>query len=223
MKTDEMIISEYYDFLHDKEFPCIAAKAALQRNQIHCTVATHMACPADDAEILKFLYNFVDTYRTSAESYHSAAVIFTGPVPLNETLFDSLVWQRLNALQAMDNQKYRHDSRVDSDPCSSRYGFSLKEEAFFIIGLHPGSRRRSRKFQYPALVFNPHAEFQKLKKTSRYARMKEAVRRRDVRYSGSVNPMLADFGEASEVYQYTGIEYRADWVCPLRDLKKLED
>ena len=65
MKTDEMIISEYYDFLHDKEFPCIAAKAALQRNQIRCTVATHMACPADDAEILAYRLVFLSFWNSA--------------------------------------------------------------------------------------------------------------------------------------------------------------
>jgi FPC/CPF motif-containing protein YcgG len=220
MESTETIISEYYSFLREKGFPCIAAKAALQRNQIHCMVATHMACPADDAAILTFLYDFIDTYRISKESYHSAAVIFKAPEAIDQTTFDMLLWQRLKALRSLDLQQYRHDPRVDSDPMSSHYSFSLKSEAFFIIGLHPGSQRRSRRFQYAALVFNPHAEFEKLRMSNRYANMKNAVRKRDVRYSGSVNPMLADFGDASEVYQYSGIEYQSDWICPLRAMEK---
>ena len=98
------------------------------------------------------------------------------------------------------------------------YSFSLKEEAFFILGLHPASSRRSRQFKYPALIFNPHAEFEKLRKSDRYTKMKEVVRKRDVEYSGSINPMLADFGEASEVYQYSGMQYNAEWTCPITTL-----
>ena len=215
MKSDELIIKEYSEYLRKKDFPCVAAKAALSRNHIQCMVASHMACPADDKTILQYLYGFVDGYRASEDSYHSAAIIFKEPVEINETLFDTLLWQRLNSLASLDKQNYRHDLRVDSDPNSPRYSFSLKEEAFFILGLHPGSSRRSRQFKYPAMVFNPHAEFEKLRNSDRYTRMKEVVRKRDVEFSGSVNPMLADFGEASEVYQYSGIRYNTDWICPL--------
>ncbi len=216
MKSDELIIKEYSEYLRKKDFPCVAAKAALSRNHIQCMVASHMACPADDKSILQYLYSFVDMYRASEESYHSAAVIFREPVEINETAFDTLLWQRLNSLASLDKQNYTHDLRVDSDPNSPRYSFSLKEEAFFILGLHPGSSRRSRQLKYPALVFNPHAEFEKLRTSDRYTRMKEVVRKRDVEFSGSVNPMLADFGEASEVYQYSGTRHNTDWTCPLR-------
>lgn len=215
MNPDEFIVNEYSEFLNKKEFPCVAAKAAVSRNHIQCMVASHMACPAHDQTILQFLYNFVDSYRTSEGSYHSAAVIFKEPSAINETLFDTFLWQRLNSLSSMDKQTYNHDPRVDSDPNSSRYSFSLKEEAFFILGLHPGSSRRSRRFKYPAMIFNPHTEFEKLRNSNRYAKMKEVVRKRDIEYSGSVNPMLADFGEVSEVYQYSGMHYSGDWTCPL--------
>lgn len=215
MNPDEFIVNEYSEFLNKKEFPCVAAKAAVSRNHIQCIVASHMACPAHDQTILQFLYNFVDSYRASEGSYHSAAVIFKEPSAINETLFDTFLWQRLNSLSSMDKQTYNHDPRVDSDPNSSRYSFSLKEEAFFILGLHPGSSRRSRRFKYPAMIFNPHTEFEKLRNSNRYAKMKEVVRKRDIEYSGSVNPMLADFGEVSEVYQYSGMHYSGDWTCPL--------
>ena len=90
------------------------------------------------------------------------------------------------------------------------------EEAFFVIGLHANSSRPSRQFRYPALVFNPHAEFEKLRTNNRYGKMKEVIRKRDISYSGSANPMLTDFGEASEVYQYSGRKYAEDWQCPLK-------
>jgi hypothetical protein len=30
---------------------------------------------------------------------------------------------------------------------------------------------------------------------------------------------LKDFGEASEVFQYSGVNYQADWKCPLRNFE----
>ncbi len=46
--------------------------------------------------------------------------------------------------------------------------------------------------------------------------MKNAIRKRDVAFSGSVNPMLEDFGKTSEVYQYSGRNYDSNWQCPLK-------
>jgi FPC/CPF motif-containing protein YcgG len=219
MQTESEIIAAYSSFLSAREYPCIAAKASLARGQIHCMVAEHMACPADDSTILKFIYKFIDAYRTSGKSYHSVAVIFKLPHMEDELVFDNLLWQRLNALALMDRKTYAHDNRVDSDPASGKFSFSLKEEAFFVIGLHPASNRRSRRFTYPTLVFNPHAEFERLRKLNRYERMKKIVRKRDHAFSGSENPMLKDFGEASEVFQYSGVNYQADWKCPLRNFE----
>ncbi len=102
------------------------------------------------------------------------------------------------------------------NPSAPEFSFSLKEEAFFIIGLHPASSRPARQFKYPALVFNPHLQFEQLREANKYQSIKYAVRKRDIAYSGSINPMLTDFGEASEVYQYSGRKYDEQWQCPLK-------
>jgi uncharacterized protein len=38
--------------------------------------------------------------------------------------------------------------------------------------------------------------------------------RRDKTLHGTVNPMAADFGERSEVAQYSGRAVGRDWACP---------
>jgi hypothetical protein len=215
MISNEHIINEYFDFLNEREFPCVVAKAALARNHIKGFVANNMACPASDVEVLHFIYDFVDQYRSSRESYHSAAVIFKGPANTNDETFDTLLWERLKALSTLDKANYLHDNRVDENPAAPNYSYSLKSEAFFVVGLHPGSERRSRRFKYPTLIFNPHAEFEKLRKLNRYEKLKGVVRKRDVIFSGSVNPMLDDFGNSSEVSQYSGKRYDDKWKCPL--------
>ena len=210
------IIQEYLSFIEKKDFACIAAKAALAKQQIKCFVADNIACPKDDPDILKFLYSFIDEYRNSNELYHSASIIFKGPGFNSEEIFDKIMWQRLQSLSDMDCKKYNYDSRVDNDPSSSNFSFSLKEESFFIIALHPVSSRPLRRFKYPVLVFNPHIQFEELRESGKYDKMKYTVRKRDLAYSGSINPMLTDFGEASEVYQYSGREYDNSWQCPLK-------
>lgn len=212
----EAVIKEYFSFLDSKEFPCIAAKAALSRQNVKCMVAGNMACPKDDAEILQFIYDFVDEYRRSKDFYNSAAIIFTAPQIFDEESFDALLWQRLQSLEILDAKAYAYDTRVEADPSSAKFSFSIKEEAFYIIGLHPASSRQARRFTYPTLVFNPHAQFEHLKETTKYDMMKNAVRKRDIAYSGSVNPMLQDFGESSEAFQYSGRKYDKSWQCPLK-------
>lgn len=204
----------YFDFIAAKNFPCVAAKTALTWDQINCLVVDHIACPKDDAAILDFLYGFVDTYRQSEKLYHSAAVIFRGPTVPNEAMFEEFFWQRMQSLANLDAQRYGYDPRVVADPTSPEFSFSLKEEAFFVVGLHPGSGRAARQFQYPTLVFNPHAQFEQIRTNGRYDNLRDTIRTRDVAYSGSVNPMLQNFGTASEVYQYTGKVYDNAWQCP---------
>jgi FPC/CPF motif-containing protein YcgG len=211
----ESIVEEYKNYIANKDFSCIAAKAALGREQIHTLVLPHIACPAHDKAILDFLYSFVDTYRNSEELYHSATVIFEQPQQINEAQFEEFFWQRLQLISDMDANLHDYDKRVTVDPSSPDFSFSIKEEAFFVIGLHPGSSRQTRRFTYPAIVFNPHAQFEKLRESSKYDNLKYAVRKKEVAIAGSINPMLHDFGEASEVYQYSGRQYNNDWKCPL--------
>jgi uncharacterized protein len=213
---DEGIISKYHSFLEDQSFPCVAAKAALSRDQVKCIVVDDMSVHGEDELILTFLYDFIDEYRLASQPFHSAAVIFRKPSIKCEHQYDALLWKKLESLRAKDRVYYNHDVRVDDDPESAKYSFSLKEEALFVIGLHPSSSRKARQFEYATLVFNPHAEFDRLRQNHKYDAMKRTVRKRDQRFNGSVNPMLQDFGEQSEVYQYSGIHYDSTWKCPMK-------
>ncbi len=213
--TDNKVIEDFENFLSNKDFPCVAARAALTKSTIQYFVAEHMACPKDDRAIVEFLYNFVDNFRSTNDPFNSAVIIFKGPESVQEEMFDKLLWARLQSISNIDAQNNSYDKRVDLDPSSPNFSFSVKEEAFFVIGLNPGSSRLARKFKYPALVFNPHAQFEKLRNENRYEKMKNIVRKRDIEYSGSVNPMLTDFGERSEVFQYSGKPHDGSWKCPL--------
>jgi len=210
------ITRQFYLFIKDKLFPCVGAKAALARGHISCMVANHMACPEDDPAILQFIYQFIGAYRQSGDLFHSAAVIFKEPVCVAENVFDRLLWQRLQSLADADRENYAYDSRVSADPCSSEFSFSLGEEAFFVIGMHPSSGREARAFSRPAIIFNPHNQFEKLKESEQFEKMKAVVRKRDLLFSGSVNPMLDDYGKRSEARQYSGRQYNNQWQCPLK-------
>jgi FPC/CPF motif-containing protein YcgG len=209
------ITNEFLAYLSNKNFPCIGAKAAVAKNQMHCLVVEHMACPADDLKILEFIYKFVDSFRQSADHFNSVAIIFKGPEIQTEEEFETLFWKRLQSLADMDAKRYPYDTRVEKNPQSANFSFSLKEEALFVIGLHPAQKRASRKFRLPALVFNPHAQFETLRSKNKYESMKKIVRKHELNHQGSINPMLDDFGNSSETFQYSGKQYDAAWQCPL--------
>ena len=210
------IAGEFIQFIRNKDFPCVGAKAALAKGQLNCMVAGHMACPASDKDILAYLYDFVEKYRSAGGHFHSAVVIFNGPKNITEAIFEELLWQRLQALSDLDAANYRYDGRVSADPSSPEFSFSLKEEAFFILGLHPASSRESRQFIYPTLIFNPHAQFESMKETNKYEMIRKVVRKKDIALSGSVNPMLSDYGKSPETMQYSGKNYDVRWKCPLQ-------
>lgn len=212
----DTIIRELQELILNKTYPCVAARSAMSRKHIPCYIADHLGCGKDDGHILQFLYRFILDFRTAKTNFHSAAVIFKSPETITEETFDTHLWQRLQSLSQQDALNFPYDQRVNPDPSAPDFSFSLGKEAFFIIGLHPASARRARQFKYPAIVFNPHVQFEEMRKSDRYQKMKTVVRKRDILYSGSVNPMLADFGEKSEVYQYSGREYDREWSCPLR-------
>ncbi|WP_158827689.1 guanitoxin biosynthesis heme-dependent pre-guanitoxin N-hydroxylase GntA [Mucilaginibacter lacusdianchii] len=212
----DYIKEEFKAFIDDPSFPCVAAKAALNKDHMKLFVAGHLACPKDDAAILDFIYDFVDNYRKSEAQFHTACVIFPDATGINEATFESFLWMRLQSLSNLDAKRYGYDQRVSSDPQSENFSFSLKEEAFFVIGLHADSSRQARRFNYPVIVFNPHDQFEELRYLERYDKMKNIVRKKDVALSGSINPMLQDFGTASEVYQYSGMKYDSTWQCPFK-------
>lgn len=213
--ASEYIIRTFHQYLHDKLFPCIAAHSAAERNHLRCMVADHMACPKDDHSIINFLYDYIEELRRVEDDFYSAVILFKEPVVHDEEMFDSFFWARLQALSDIDAVSYPYDTRVADDPGSPHFSFSLKEEAFYVIGLHPASSRPARRFRFPAMVFNAHVQFEKLREDNHYTKMQQVVRKRDLLYSGSINPMLSDFGEASEVFQYSGRQYDKDWKCPL--------
>jgi uncharacterized protein len=213
---DSVTIEEAYrSFLSSRDYPCVGARAAVAAGHISCLEAADMNSDADDHRILEYLYDFIDQYRSGDGKYYSAAIVFRQPAVLTEIVYEELLWKRLQGLHDLDARYYSYDPRVQFDPSSPDFSFSLKKEAMFIIGLHPESSRKARRFAYPALAFNPHGQFEVLKESGKYESFKHTVRERDMRYSGSINPMLRDFGTASEASQYSGKFYTEDWVCPL--------
>jgi FPC/CPF motif-containing protein YcgG len=80
--------------------------------------------------------------------------------------------------------------------------------------MHKKSSRLSRQFEKPMLIFNLHRQFDELRASGQYTRLRDTIRTRDRKLQGDNNPMLADFGENSEARQYSGRQVGPEWKCP---------
>lgn len=210
--------SSFSDFIGANDFPCVGAKAALATGNIKTVLGRDLTSAWDDLEIHRVLLNWASSYREDPTGLRSLAVIFDGPLNLDETAFEQALWERLQSLADKDAWKgLDYDPRVRSEPDNPHFSTSFGGEAFFIVGLHPQASRPARRFTQPALVFNLHAQFDRLREEGVYERMRERILARDAKLAGSINPMLARHGEASEAAQYSGRVVDDDWTCPFHD------
>jgi uncharacterized protein len=206
---------ELVDFIGQLSFPCIMAKTVAHKGLLQVeTVSDFNASSAKS--VLTEIYGFIDSYRQKQQRLSSFAVILHSELSSPFDSFEQNFWAFLSQLNHYDKEKYPHDDRVSSDYLDDAFSFSLKAEAFFILALHPQSPRWSRRFKYPAIIFNPHAQFERLRRVGIFTKVRNIIRKRDMLLQGSINPMLNDFGEKSEVYQYLGRTYTPQDIIPLK-------
>lgn len=202
-------------FIEAPEFPCVGAKSALGKGQLHTYVARRIDSAWNDVEIQDRLMQFAWHYTQDPTLFTSFAVIFEGPFDLDEAGFEHHLWQRVQSLTEKDSWRGQPaDPRVSSDPDDPHFSLSFGGEAFFVVGLHPHASRPARRFAHPTLIFNLHDQFQTLRAENRYEKLRTAILSRDEKLAGSVNPMLARHGSVSEARQYSGRAVDADWACP---------
>ena len=199
----------------DRAFPCVGAKAALARGTLEVLACDRIDSAWDDLRIHDALLNFAHEYRRDKTMFRSFAVVFDQPIDLDEAAFEKELWHRVQSLSDKDvwrNQDY--DDRVSADPNNPHFSLSFGGEAFFIVGLHPHASRPARRFERPALIFNLHDQFERLRAENKYEGMREKIMTRDETLAGSRNPMLTRHGDTSEARQYSGRIVAADWTPP---------
>lgn len=202
--------------VEDIEFPCVGAKSALAQGNLEVIAATSLADDGDDARIHRRLVEWSRAAREAQEGFRSLAVLFAGPLRLDERAFETHLWERIEALLALDRRRgHRPAAGYSADPASPDFALSFGGEAYFAVGLHPGASRPARRLPYPGIVFNLHNQFTKLRADGRYEKMRKVILSRDEAYAGSLNPMVARHGDVSEARQYSGRAVGEGWVCPM--------
>lgn len=212
---DHPLARRFDAFVRDPAFPCVGAKSALAKGQIRIVVGRDMRSAWDDLRIYPNLLDLAWTYAREPSLFHSLAVVFEEDSGLDEEGFERCLWERLESLTRKDDFHGQiADPRVSADPGDPHFSLSFGGEAFFVVGLHPRASRPARRFERPALVFNLHDQFEQLRASGVYDKMRSTILARDIALAGDVNPMLARHGTMSEARQYSGRAVGNDWVCP---------
>ncbi len=209
------LAQQFMTFVGDELFPCVGAKSALAKSHLHCIVASDINSTWDDLRIHREIERFVRIAKADQSGFWSCVILFEDNLPLTEKQFERALWTRLQSWSDKDEWLgFNAGDGVSTDIADPDFALSFAGEAFFAVGLHPGSSRLARRFGTPVIVLNPHWQFKELRATGRYDKMRTVILDRDEKVAGSINPMLAAHGSISEARQYSGRAVDESWQCP---------
>ena len=218
------LADRFVDFIGASDFPCVGAKAALNRDGIRFVVARDFGSAWDDLRILPGLLDLAKRYSADPVPFQSLVVLFESGAPVDEEAFETQLWARLQSLTDKDEWLGQPaDPRVAHDPDDPHFAMSFGGEAFFVVGLHPKSSRPARRFETPAMVFNLHDQFERLREAGRYDKLRGTILDRDLKLAGTPNPMLSQHGTKSAARQYSGRAVDEGWQCPFSGRGDVQD
>lgn len=195
-------------------FACVAGAAAVRAGHYRFCSYSRLGEPGSVKELARDLRAFIADYPLSPDLFASCVASFQEPTGIGPVEFENLLWSTLQGLHDIDEMPW--DPTVSSDPAEGTFSFSFHGRSFFIVGMHAGSDRWTRRLAWPTLVFNAHQQFEELRQAQRFDAMQRSIRRRDARLQGGLNPALQEYGSQSEAKQYGGRVVEQDWECPFQ-------
>ena len=199
----------------DAGFPCVGARSAMNRERLRFGLYGPLGAADNAGRLCCDLYRFLAEFEDPGMDPVSFVALFdAAEAPADEVAFEQALWQQLQHLHETDRRHHGWDPSVSNDPSSDTFSFSVGGRGMFVVGLHPNASRLARRTPAPTLVFNLHAQFEAMRGNGKYESMQRAIRKRDLALQGSINPVLARFGEASEAIQYSGRAVAPEWRCP---------
>ena len=211
-QKDQTIYREFEDFIIGKDHPCIMAQSVFLGKHMDFHVYPEFGSRETAAQMLVDLKKYLDCYDEESDVVFTFIAVFNDKRSFSEEEYEQLLWQQLQSIHEADDRPW--DEQVSMDPEAPDFSFSIAGKAFYLVGLHPNSSRKSRQAPYPAIAFNLHHQFENLRNKGRYDQVKERIRERDIALQGDLNPMLQDFNEGSEARQYSGRKVGENWKCP---------
>lgn len=197
---------------HD-DFPCLGARSAFRHDRASMRVYDELGTTESAAQLLADLTAYAVAVDPT-QGFVSFVALFRGPTT-NEQDFEALLWSQLQLLHQADDVEW--SPKVSADPDDPHFAFSVAGTPYFIVGLHPGASRDARRAPVPTLVFNLHEQFEQLRESGRFTRLRDTIRERDIALQGGLNPMVDDYGGSTEARQYSGRQVADDWSAPFEE------
>ncbi|MFC6707085.1 guanitoxin biosynthesis heme-dependent pre-guanitoxin N-hydroxylase GntA [Flexivirga alba] len=208
---DDTLAETFRTMIQHPDYPCLGARSVVNRHRASVLVLPRLGGGNAAPQLLDGLSRFAAETNVD-EGFASFVCIFRQPERTDEKSFEQLLWQQLQSIADADNAPWSRE--VSDDPVEPHFSFSAAGTAYFVVGLHPDASRIARRAPWPTLVFNLHEQFQNLRTDGGFDRMRERIRSRDSELQGCPNPMVEDFGDASEARQYSGRAVKAEWTPP---------
>lgn len=201
-------------FLSQKNFPCVPALHSLEsRDYLVGIYDGEFGSGRSSQSLYRDLLFFKQWQREKNSVYSTLWAVFP-ELEIDETDFEARLWKEISSASSFDEPTSRWDPNFSSDPSEPNFCPSFGGDAFFIVGLHPRSSRLARKFPVPAIVFNLYEQFEQLTRMGKYETTVKANRAREMKFAGSLNPMVEQHGDKWEAIQFSGKNNPPDWKCP---------
>ena len=130
------ITSDYY--------PCTGAISVFAQKCYRFGLFPELACDSAVRAVCHDLYEFCHEFPNIDEQLITFIAMFRGPAIESEQHFENLLWSQLQGMHDIDSDFFAWDQRVDSDPKSNNFSFSIGGQAMFVIGMHPKASRLNR-------------------------------------------------------------------------------
>ena len=108
------------EFIAQPAFPCAGAKTALTKDQVHVKQYDDLSCEMNNIDMLSDIYDFIHQFNMEKDIYSSLVFTFELPEVLNETVFDKLLWRKLQQLQG-------ESKKVEGDRSTRRKAWQKKK------------------------------------------------------------------------------------------------
>ena len=221
-ETVEGIETQIESLLSQKDYPCVAALKSYHSDEYRVGFYRGFGSGGDWKQLRNDLLYFLQEQRNSKSIYLTFWAIFLDSELVTEEEFEKSLWSQLSWLTSIEKRDLDWGPHRDSNPEAPGFCMSLGGEPFFVVGMHPNSSRKARKFPFSTLIFNVFEQFEELEALGQYNPMVKTNRQRDVKFQGSVNPMVLNHGDAWEAIQFSGKENPPTWKCPFHFLFESE-
>lgn len=197
-----------------KFYPCVAAVQSLAKRDYTVVEASAFGSGRERETIRRAILDFIAGWSKTRSTTFTLWITYPEDVVNGEDEFEERMWAELSSLTSIEEREKDWSPKWSQNPEDRRFTLCIGGHAFFVVGLHPHSSREGRKFPYPALIFNVYDQFEDLMEQNAYAPMVQKNRERDLRFSGSVNPMAEQHGDDWETIQFSGKTNPEAWRCP---------